>query len=111
MSLQRCAILLQTVSVGSDEVFEELVGRFDGMVRRCVAMQCVSIAISLTNMTHNVIDSIFLPPSRNVLGCRLSSVCLDLLVSFVDGLVWCMFVVSLSNLFNDGVSCSINIVF
>lgn len=96
-SLLHCVILLNTVTLASGKVLGDVFRRLHIIFSGCIAalVYDVASAISLTNMTHKAINSVFSPRLSALGACWLSSICDGFVVSFIDMMVWCVFVVVL----------------
>lgn len=90
-------ILLHMTPIVSDEVLRDVLRWFERIVTICVAVRVhdVSNNIFLAHITQNAVANVFSRRRNAFFGCRLSLVSIDFFVSFVNGLVWRVFVVAL----------------
>lgn len=88
-SLSQCTILLHLVLISSNEIFGYVVVLFDRIVGRSVSIPSCDVLdfIAFNNMTHNAINSVFFRQVSELVCHSLYFPRVDFVVSFVDGLV------------------------
>lgn len=89
-SFSHCVGALLFTPIGSNEVFGNVVKRFDCVFSRLKATPAYNLSniITFANMTHNAIDCLFVQKIIEMVFSSLSLAFVDYIVSSVDWFVW-----------------------